>query len=104
MEFIFKKEFSKQLNLLLKKYDLILDDFDDFTNNFNIDTWKHLWKGIYKFRMKNSSNKTWKSWGFRIIIFIKIIDNKALPFIIYSKTDRDNISLNDIIKELQNYI
>ena len=104
MEFILKSEFNKQLNVLLKKYNFILDDFADFRKNFDINLWKHLWKWIYKFRIKNTSSSSWKSWWFRIIILIKIQENKAMPFIIYSKTDKESILIKDIIDELKKYI
>ena len=104
MEFIVKKDISKQLNKLYKKYNNILDDFNNFKINFDINNWKHLWKWIYKFRIKNSSIPVWKSWWFRIILFIQILENEALPFIIYSKTDIENISLKEIIIELKKYI
>ncbi len=104
MIFVIKDNFFKQLKVLVKKYKLIEQDFEDFKNNFNLSDWKHLWKWIYKFRMKNSSINSWKSWGFRIILLVKITDLKVMPFIIYSKTDKESISINEIIKELEKYI
>ncbi len=103
MLFILKEPFNKQLNKLFKKYNLILNDFADFKSNFNINSWKHLGKWIYKFRIKNSSIPVWKSWWFRIIILIKVIENKAIPFIIYSKTDKENITFKEILEELKQY-
>ncbi len=104
MLFIIKEQFEKQLKNLSKKYKLLLDDFENFKLNFSIQDWKHLWKWIYKFRMKNSSIPVWKSWWFRIILLLKIEENKVMPFIIYSKTDIESITLNDIIYELEKYI
>lgn len=104
MLFIIKEHFEKQLKNLSKKYKLILDDFENFQLNFNILEWKHLWKWIYKFRMKNSSIPVWKSGWFRIILFLKVEENKVMPFIIYSKTDIEAININDIISELEKYI
>ncbi|MDP2090508.1 MAG: addiction module toxin RelE [Candidatus Gracilibacteria bacterium] len=104
MLFIIKEHFEKQLKNLSKKYKLILDDFENFQLNFNILEGKHLGKGIYKFRMKNSSIPVGKSGGFRIILFLKVEENKVMPFIIYSKTDIEAININDIISELEKYI
>ncbi|MDD2871753.1 MAG: hypothetical protein PHS49_07235 [Candidatus Gracilibacteria bacterium] len=104
MLFIIKEQFEKQLKNLSKKYKLLFDDFENFKLNFNIQDGKHLGKGIYKFRMKKSSIPVGKSGGFRIILFLKIEESKAMPFIIYSKTDIESITLNDIIYELEKYI
>ena len=101
MIFIIKDNFLKQLKILYKRYKLILDDFENFKTDFDIEDWKHLWKWLYKFRMKNSSIPIWKSWWFRIILFAKIEENKVMPFIIYSKTDKENLTINEIINELE---
>ena len=103
MRFVIKDNFNKQLNNLFKKYNLILEDFENFKLNFNINSGIHLWKWIYKFRIKNSTIPTWKSWWFRIILLIRILENKALPFIIYSKTDKENITFKEILEELKKY-
>lgn len=104
MIFIIKDNFEQELKKLSKKYKLIFDDFDYFKKTFDINNWKHLWKWIYKFRLKNSSTPVWKSWGFRIIMLAKLEDNKIMPFIIYSKTDLENVSLEYIINELKKYL
>ena len=104
MIFLIKEHFEKQLNNLSKRYKLLNDDFENFKSNFNILEWKYLWKWIYKFRMKNSSIPVWKSGWFRIILLLKIEENLILPFIIYSKTDKENVTINEIIKELEKYI
>jgi len=96
MNFIIKEEFSKKLNILFKKYKNILKDFDNFQETFNLSQQKHLWQWIYKCRMKNTSIPTGKRGWFRIIILVRILENKALPFIIYSKRDMNNISLQEI--------
>ena len=104
MIFLIKDNFKKQINDLSKKFTLINNDFQNFKDTFSINNGKHLWKWIYKFRMKNSSIKSWKSWWFRIILLAKIEENKIMPFIIYSKTEKENIVLSEIIQELRKYI
>ncbi len=104
MLFIVKDIFLKQIQELSKKYKYINDDFQDFKKTFSIQNGKHLWKWIYKFRMKNSSLLSWKSWWFRIILLVKIKENKIMPFIIYSKTEKENITFWEILKELQKYL
>ena len=104
MIFVIKEFFEKQLLSLSKKYKNVFMDFDEFQKEFQVIKWKHLWKWIYKFRMKNSSISSWKSWGFRIIVLAKIEEEKIMPFIIYSKTEKENITLDEILKELRKYI
>lgn len=104
MIFIIKDVFSKQLEDLSRKYKLISKDFENFKKTFSLDYGKNLWKWIYKFRMKNSSIPIWKSWWFRIILLAKVEENKIMPFIIYSKNEKENITLQEIIKELNKYI
>ena len=71
MLFIINDNFDKQLKKLSKKFRLINSDFKEFKDNFNVSDWKHLWKWIYKFRIKNSSIPVWKSGWFRVIILSK---------------------------------
>lgn len=104
MIFIIKNAFSKQLEDLSRKFKLIPKDFENFKKTFSLYDGKNLWKWIYKFRMKNSSIPVWKSWWFRIILLAKVEENKIMPFIIYSKTEKENITLQEIIKELNKYI
>jgi len=104
MIFIIKDSFDKQIQDLSKKYKLIFDDFSEFKEKFDIREWKHLWKWIYKFRVKNSSIPTWKSWWFRIILLVKVELNKVIPFIIYSKNEKENITIKEILVELEKFI
>ena len=53
--------------------------------------------------MKNSSIPTWKSSWFRIILLARIQDSKIMPFIIYSKSEKENIILSEILNELKKY-
>jgi len=54
--------------------------------------------------MKNSSIPTWKSWWFRIILLVKVELNKVIPFIIYSKNEKENITIKEILVELEKFI
>ena len=102
MIFILKQYFIDQINELSKKYKNIKNDFNDFENFFDLSDWKHLWKWIYKFRLKNSSIPTWKRGWFRIILISKMQENKIIPLIIYSKTTKENVSFDEILEALKN--
>lgn len=56
---------------------------------------------LFKKRIKNSSIPTGKSGGFRVIIY-KQVEDKIILISIYSKTEKENLSdeeLSDIIKK-----
>jgi len=57
----------------------------------------------YKIRVANSSIPTGKSGGFRVITLVKIEKDKVILLTIYSKTQKENISeeeLSEILKEI----
>lgn len=56
---------------------------------------------IFKIRQKNSSTNTGKSGGFRIIYYQMLEENVALMLIIYSKTEQNNISKEEILEILK---
>ena len=58
----------------------------------------------FKKRVKNSSIPTGKSGGFRVIIYQQI-ENKIVLISIYSKTEKENLSdeeLRKLLKEIYN--
>ena len=99
------QRFKKELKQLSKKYKKIKIDYqnllDSLENNPTLGT--PLGNDCYKIRIPNSSVPTGKSGGFRIITLVKIIDNKIILLTIYSKSDKENITkeeLNSILEEL----
>lgn len=94
MRFIETKFFMNQLSLLSNKYPMIYDDYEDLKIIFDptFSTW--LGDGCYKQRSKNSSIPTWTRWGFRFII--KVLGDKALPLLVYSKTMKQNVTSKEI--------
>lgn len=92
--------FLEQILLLRKKFFKLEEDFYEFKRDFDLKFGIHLWEWVYKFRCKNSTIPTWKSWWFRIIL--KVFWNKILPIIIYSKTEKSNVSREEIKQALKN--
>lgn len=101
MKFVLSQYFLGKIKYLKKHFPKIEADFKDFETNFLLEEWKHLWKSIYKFRMKNSSIPTGKSGWFRIIIYALIQEEKVFPIIIYSKTHQENITFEEILESLK---
>ena len=94
--------FDKDVKKLKKRFPKIKDDLlqliQEFKNNPTIGT--HLTNNIYKIRLQNSSISSGKSGGFRVIAYYLI--NECLYLIsIYSKTDKENISNNDLINIIE---
>ncbi len=56
---------------------------------------------IFKIRQRNSSTNTGKSGGFRIIYYQMRENNVAIMLTIYSKTEQNNISKEEILEILK---
>ena len=95
------QRFKKELKQLAKKYKKIKVDYknllDSLENNPTLGT--SLGNDCYKIRVPNSSIPTGKSGGFRIITLVKIQNDKIVLLTIYSKTEKENIS-NDELKSM----
>ena len=95
--------FDKNVKRLKKKFPKIKNDLisliEELSENPTIGI--SLGENIFKIRMQNSSIPTGKRGGFRVITYYKVDDILYL-ITIYSKTDQDNIlldNLKEIIKE-----
>jgi len=99
------QKFEKDVKQLAKRYKKIKQDLKLLKQQllFNPTFGTSLGNDCYKIRIPNSSIPTGKSGGFRIITLVKIIDNKIILLTIYSKTEKENITkeeLNSILEEL----
>ena len=99
--------FEKELKRLAKKYKKISEDLYGFKqkilNNPTLGT--PLGNNCYKIRVANSSVPTGKSGGFRIITLVKVEKERIILLTIYSKSDKENISddeLKTILQECDN--
>ena len=96
-------KFEKELKQLAKRYKKIKQDLQLFEKKLlsNPTLGTPLGDNLYKIRIPNSSIPTGKSGGFRVITLVKIIDNKIILLTIYSKTDKDNITKDELNPILQ---
>jgi hypothetical protein len=99
----YSDSFLKEAKKLSKKFKLIKPDLRhaveeiESKNSFGV----YLGFNLFKKRVKNSSISTGKSGGFRIIIY-RQVEDKITLISIYSKTEKENLSdeeLSDIIKK-----
>jgi len=96
-------EFVKEAKRLAKKFPKMPQDLEALQNILleNPKAGTPLGHDCYKLRLQNTSIKKGKSGGFRIILFL-IDKNKVIRLLaIYSKTERDTISDEEIKKVLK---
>ena len=94
--------FLKETKQLSKKFKLLKSDLKQAVDEIETknDLGVYLGFNLFKKRVKNSSIPTGKSGGFRVIIYQQI-ENKIVLISIYSKTEKENLSdeeLSEIIK------
>lgn len=95
--------FEKELKKLAKKYKNIANDIAMFKKEIldNPTLGTPLGNNCYKVRIANSSIPTGKSGGFRIITLVKIEKESIILLTIYSKTEKENITDNELNEILQ---
>ena len=101
----YSDNFLKEAKDLSKKFKKLKDDLKGVVKEIEEkdDLGVSLGHDLYKKRVSNSSIPTGKSGGFRIIIY-KIVDEKIVFISIYSKTNTDTLSDNELKSILDNYI
>ena len=99
------KQFSKTIDGLLKKRQLLVEDFNDFqkeliehpeAGNIIIGT-----GGVRKIRLKSASGG--KSGGFRVCYYFLTQDNELFLLLIYAKNVQENLTMQEK-KELKELV
>jgi hypothetical protein len=98
----FKKypPFGKQFKKLSKKYPSLPNDLRDVLNELleNPFLGDYLTKDTYKVRMAITSKGKGKSGGARLILTVKILEDKIHLLTMYDKSDQEDISDKDLQK------
>lgn len=93
-------KFTKSFKKLAKRYKNIVLDYEKLLDV--LESGEHnatnLGDNFYKIRLKNSSNPSGKSGGFRVVYFFKISDSEIYLLDIYSKNDTSNINKDKLIQ------
>lgn len=96
--------FLKEAKHLSKKFKLLKSDLkqavDEIETKYDLGV--YLGFNLFKKRVKNSSIPTGKSGGFRVIVYQQIED-KIVLISIYSKTEKENLTdeeLSKLLKEI----
>src|SRR4051812_48564665 len=99
--------FLKALKRLSKKYSGIANDLKVLTNRLEVgetpgDQIQGIGYTVYKARLRNRDASRGKSGGFRVIYYLKT-EEKLLLVYIYSKTERVDISADEIRRMIEEY-
>lgn len=105
MNIEYTDNFLKEAKQLSKKFKLLKQDLKEIIQDITInkDFGTDLGSNLYKKRLKNSSIPTGKSGGFRVIIYYQV-ENSIVLISIYSKTQKDSISDEEIEDIIKNYL
>ena len=103
--FKFSREFLKDVRKLHKRYRFIEEDIDSLKEEMRINQYRGVlvprWgSNVYKARLTNRSARRGKSGGFRAVYVLQ--DGSIVLFMhIYSKSDKDDASSNEIQRLLR---
>jgi len=95
--------FTLKLKKLAKKYKKIKYDLQNLNDDLSINpkVGIALQHNCYKIRVANSSTPTGKSGGFRVVYYFIDKNDKVYLMTIYSKTQKDNLSENELLELLK---
>jgi hypothetical protein len=101
----YSDNFLQEAKKLSKKYKRLKSDLKDAVEEIETqkDFGTSLGYGLYKKRVANSSIPTGKSGGFRIIIYQRVED-KIVLISIYSKTQKETLSDEELKAVLKAYM
>jgi mRNA-degrading endonuclease RelE of RelBE toxin-antitoxin system len=97
-------EFVKQVKKLAKSYKQISNDLESLKQQLllNPKSGIELGNKCFKVRVANSSIPTGKSGGFRVVTYYFDENNIVRLLLIYSKTEKENISDRELDEILKN--
>ena len=103
----FTDKFKRNLRALVKKYRRIRQDIQPIITKLEAgelpgDRIAGIDYTILKLRVKNSDNQKGKSGGYRVIYYVKTTTSIVLVTI-YSKSDREDISVKEIKQVLAEF-
>lgn len=98
-EVLVSNYFAKQLKRLAKKNQKLKENLRVALFNFNKDLSVSIGQGIYKLRL--ACNDKGKSGGYRIYVYVVEIDKVLTPIAIYSKGEKENLTLDEMGEHLE---
>lgn len=98
-EVLVSNYFAKQLKRLAKKNQKLKERLRVALFNFNKDLAVSIGQGVYKLRL--ACNDKGKSGGYRVYVYVVEIDKILTPIAIYSKSEKENLTLDEMGKHLE---
>lgn len=98
-EVLVSNYFAKQIKRLAKKNQNLREALKVTLFNFNKDQAISIGQGVYKLRLAFQGKG--KSGGYRIYVYVVEIDKILTPIAIYAKSEKENLSLNEMSKHLE---
>lgn len=98
-EILVSNYFAKQLKRLIKKDFQLKENLRSALFDFNKERAVAIGHGVYKLRV--SSQNKGKSGGYRVYVYVFEINKILTPITIYSKAEKENLSLNEMSKHLE---
>jgi len=96
MKILITPNFLNQAKRLKKKFPDLKQDLLKVLKNFKPKNETHIGKSIYKLRINPTSTNKGKSGGLRLYTYLYKTNNLTVPITIYSKSERESISLNEL--------
>lgn len=105
MKIHYSDSFLKEAKKLSKKFQHLKSDLKQAVDEIALknDFGVYLGFNLFKKRVRNSSIPVGKSGGFRIIIYQQVED-KIILIAIYSKTEKENLSDEELIYLLKKHM
>ena len=97
-KYLILDHFAKQLKSIVKKHRTVKQKMIEVLISFRKEQAISLGNGVYKLRIGTDGGG--KSGGYRILIWVLEIEHLIVPFCIYAKSERENISLKDMNNHL----
>ena len=91
--------FEKELKRIIRKDPRIKENVKESLRKFKKENSIYLGKSVYKIRLRR--NNKGKSGGYRLFIMLMEIEKALVPIHIFSKTEKENISQEEISEYLE---
>lgn len=99
-EVLVSNYFAKQLKRLAKKNQKLKERLRLALFNFNKDLAVSIGQGVYKLRL--ACNDKGKSGGYRVYVYVVEIGKILTPIAIYLKSEKENLTLEEMGEHLEN--
>ena len=95
--------FQKDVKQLSKRYSSLKTDLLNLIESLEINPIQGtpLGNDFFKIRLAITSSRKGKSGGARVITLVKVIDKKVFLITIYSKSERESISKEELERQIK---